>query len=102
MRWGYFFAIVGKGLYSGKGWSWKSAVIAQGVSIPLNVLTSLFLALQPGAEVASLLSRWLIPTIILNIVSLYYMLKPRTRAYFGKIQLDENRSTDTGISNRPY
>jgi hypothetical protein len=84
---GILFAFVGYGLYSGKGWAWKYAVIAQVIGIPLSLIITVIMPLVVGGDVGSSVIGS-VPGIIIGIITLSYMLRPRTRAYFGKVQLD--------------
>jgi hypothetical protein len=77
---GIAFAYLGTGLYHGKGWAWKYTIIAQGVNIPITILIPIFLPDGGGGGFGS---------IFLVIIIILYMLKKKTRAYFGRIELEE-------------
>jgi hypothetical protein len=102
---GIFFAIVGYGLYVGKGWAWKYTVTLQVINFVFSISFSLLLpllivSLSPmplamGSDEDSLIGNLmlnsivsLIPTVIFFIITMSYMLRPKTRAYFGKVQID--------------
>lgn len=66
--------IVSYGLYVGKGWSWEAII---GIQI-INILFAIINLNAAGLGV----------TLVISGIVIYYMIKPTTRAYFGKVKLD--------------
>ena len=89
---GAFYIYVAFGLYHGKGWGWKYTIIVQTISIVASVsLLTISGAMSGGPDPAHSAGEEFggaIPSIIIFIITMSYMLKPKTRAYFGKVQVD--------------
>jgi hypothetical protein len=77
---GGFYMYVALGLSKGKGWAWISMIIVQIVGIPLNLIL-LFIGATGGGPGLGLVG------VPLGIAIVVYMLKPTTRAYFGKARV---------------
>ena len=113
---GILLIIVGHGLYRGKGWAWKCTIIFEAASIGLNILAPVLIYIvivplgfnnpgfnnpgfnnpgfnnpgfnNPSAYIPSALLG-AIPYIAIAVIILIYMRRPKTRAYFGKVQIDK-------------
>lgn len=100
---GIFFVLVGRGLYKGRGWAWKYTIIVQVVSFVFSLLSVFLmpllfpslpptpLAIESNEHTAHTIGQiigGLTPSVIFFVITMSYMLRPKTRAYFGKIQID--------------
>lgn len=82
---GLFYLYVAFGLFKGKGWAWNSMIRLQELGTPLYIALSIAFG---GANALFTPINGLIGVnILLAIVIVTYMLKPKTRAYFGKARL---------------
>jgi hypothetical protein len=84
--WGIVYLIIGYGLFNGKGWSWTYTVLLQIIIIPYSIIVDGLIKYGDITETFNIQIFY----IISGIIILWYMLKPKTRAYFGKVKLDNN------------
>lgn len=56
------------GFFGGKGWAWTLGIVANIILLIINVLT------LPGSILG----------LVINIIILYYLTRPRIKAFFGK------------------
>jgi uncharacterized membrane protein (DUF2068 family) len=77
---GVIYLYVAFGLLKGKGWAWFSMIMVQVIGTPLSIA---LIFVSPGVSNNGLGAA----NIPLAVVIVIYMLKPKTRAYFGKAKL---------------
>jgi hypothetical protein len=92
---GIFFIINGRALYIGKGWSWWATIIINILNIMnisylfMPLISSQAIPLSQIAETNMGLGlHSLIANIICAVITMPYMLRSKTRAYFGKVKID--------------
>ncbi len=93
---GVGYLVVSYGLLKGKGWAWKITIVLTILSIVVQIVSgitsSVFTAsiTNDGSAVAAGLMGQIIG-IAINLVILYYLYRPRVKAFFGK---SSTKSTD--------
>jgi len=69
---GLLYLVLAYGLWSGKGWAWWISLILAGLGVILSILS-----LLRGGVVAVI-------TLLLDLLIIYYLLKPNVKAFFGE------------------
>ncbi len=85
---GVYYIIAGYAMYKGKGWAWTHMVIAMIIGFLINIpsiIMNFNAVIQAGlVGLASTVASFIVGLLILG-----YLLRPTTRAYFGKAKIIE-------------
>ena len=68
---GLFAILVGWGMWTGKSWAWYLAVVLYGLGVVVGLIV-----LVAGGLTG-------IVSLIIDVLLLWYMLRPHVKAYFG-------------------
>src|SRR2546427_924407 len=87
---GILYLAVGVGFFGGKRWAWNLGIIVSVIGIVLDVIQMI------GGNYGSILP------LIISLLIIYYLMRPRVKVFFGKGTLMASRSTVPGTgSSRP-
>ena len=86
---GVGYLVMSYGLLKGKGWAWRITIILTVISIAIQLVSGITNAMivasisNDGASIMSGLIGQIIG-IAIDIIILYYLYRPRVKAFFGK------------------
>jgi hypothetical protein len=67
--------VIGIGFFSGKGWAWMLAIVVGVINIVANIVEIVIGLTSPSSGAIG---------IVIPIIIIYYLTRPRVKAFFGK------------------